>query len=162
MEGSRFAEILQNHEGGVNHVLDKPTLQDLLPELRQMNAARAHDTFGKQLLRQLLHEVPTSRGSGEISDADLCIRWPSKKYEPIMLQYCSLLFELNREYDEAEVTQKIKAFLNTRGEVIKSDRPNPVSMRRAMVDAGVLKRDGLGTFYIRDNWWPEPNGPIYF
>ncbi|KAI8803197.1 hypothetical protein BJ742DRAFT_743131 [Cladochytrium replicatum] len=162
MEGSRVIEIIANFEDGVVPVLDKPTLQGLLPELRKMKLAQAHDAFGRQLLRKLLLEVPAKNGSGEISDADLCIRWPSKKLlESIMLQYCALLFEVDREYDDDEVIQKITMFLNAEA-TNGGYRPHPSSMRSAMVASGMLKRDDLGTWYSRASWWQEPKRPIYF
>ncbi|KAI8803198.1 hypothetical protein BJ742DRAFT_830310 [Cladochytrium replicatum] len=162
--------IIANHVNDLESplpTLDVPTLQLLLPELRRLKLSYAHDTFGKQMLRQLLSEGAggkKKKGSGEISENDICVRWPaSKKFAPIMLQYSILLFDVERQYTESEATQVIESFLISNKVGDEDNRPNVISVRRALIDFKMLARDDLGTLYWRNGWWPdEPKGIVYF
>lgn len=64
----------------------------------------------------------------------------------VLLAFAASAFEVDRGYREAEVNQALSAWLEGPGEMLRTDH---VELRRWLVDAGFISRDGYGRSYVR-------------
>ncbi|MGZ5205185.1 MAG: DUF2087 domain-containing protein [Caldimonas sp.] len=64
-----------------------------------------------------------------------------------VLALAASVFAAGREYREAEVNDALSAWLDGPGAMLRTDH---VELRRWLVDAGFIGRDGFGRAYVRD------------
>ena len=64
----------------------------------------------------------------------------------VLLAFAACAFEVDRGYREAEVNRILSAWLDGPGEMLRTDH---VELRRWLVDAGFIGRDGYGRSYVR-------------
>jgi hypothetical protein len=70
----------------------------------------------------------------------------------VLLATAAIRFAGDAAYSEAEVNERLKAWLDDEGAMVATDH---VEVRRWLVDTGLLRRDGFGRRYERSR--PDPD-----